>query len=156
MLKVLSFFFIYFVYWWLMKQVLERFDAQCSELFLYWQIQIYNETEVNRRFRCSMFWVFSLWDSICNLSNGKTAGFDAQCFELFLYRNWKGDSFIHTRVSTLNVLSFFFILILQMKKTIFLVFRCSMFWAFSLWAYRVCERLWILWFRCSMFWAFSL
>ena len=112
MLKVLSFFFIYFVYWWLMKQVLERFDAQCSELFLYWQIQIYNETEVNRRFRCSMFWVFSLWDSICNLSNGKTAGFDAQCFELFLY--YRLD---------------FYDTILRCKK-----FRRSTFWAFSLYS----------------------
>ena len=134
MLKVLSFFFIYFVYWWLMKQVLERFDAQCSELFLYWQIQIYNETEVNRRFRCSMFWVFSLWDSICNLSNGKTAGFDAQFFELFLY--YRLD---------------FYDTILRCKK-----FRCSTFWAFSLFDCEEYNEALRLFFRCSMFWAFSL
>ena len=158
-------------------------------------------------FRCSMFWAFSLYLRNAKKTTVKRS-FDAQCFELFLYLSMKlttrisqksrfdaqcSELFLYDtiilykkisqwKVSMLNVLSFFFI----RHAFIFLLglslpFRCSMFWAFSLFniykmqkkllspsfdaqhfelflyaRYKTKVRILQNRFRCSMFWAFSL
>ena len=66
------------------SEEMEGFDAQCSELFLYLTNTAYS-MRLKLRFRCSMFWAFSLLKK--QLSNE---------IRLFI-------------VSMLNVLSFFFI-----------------------------------------------
>ena len=113
--------------------ILSGFDAQCFELFLY-DLQ---------RPSCKV------WRKC----------FDAQCFELFLYmKKICSRRFVNMQVSMLNVLSFFFILDPELLTEFSnLVFRCSMFWAFSLCVRCICYyKQTSKGFRCSMFWAFSL
>ena len=92
-------------------------------------------------FRCSTFWAFSLYWIIGEQSQPIEICFDAQCSELFLYRYWVRAKAREWFVSMLNVLSFFFIIERGLRTIITtnLTFRCSMFWAFSLWPSRICR-----------------
>ena len=136
---------------------LPSFDAQCSELFLYYTIFkvigtvlamfrcsifwafslsiVENTLDENYKlFRCSTFWAFSLsWKKLQPKDLRKC--FDAQRFELFLYKiKRKYANTKWNKVSMLNVLSFFFMKLEAITSTCMWKFRCSMFWAFSLWS----------------------
>ena len=180
MLNVLSFFFIETIW----HPVMIGDVFRCS---MFWAFSLCTEAGIVmwkwEGFRCSIFWAFSLWCTRLYITALELSRFDAQCSELFLYDTiilYKKIS--QWKVSMLNVLSFFFI----RHAFIFLLglslpFRCSMFWAFSLFniykmqkkllspsfdaqhfelflyaRYKTKVRILQNRFRCSMFWAFSL
>ena len=140
------------------------FDAQCSELFLYlssWSISkkescvsmlnvlsfffiLKNLTMkklLSLWFRCSTFWAFSLYESGELVQRVQEPSFDAQRSELFLYIGLLVSNLNRLRfVSMLNVLSFFFIDTEWGQRLVNDLFRCSMFWAFSLLSKEVWEQ----------------
>ena len=62
MLNVLSFFFVPLLSG-LKREFYQCFDTQCSELFLYGSMIFYLRNGLDK-FRCSMFWAFSLFDTL--------------------------------------------------------------------------------------------
>ena len=131
MLNVLSFFFI------LRlandsEDAHSSFDAQCSELFLYFIT--FHSIIMTTRFRCSTFWAFSLSKCSYSVFFGRVIRFRCSMFWAFsLY-------YLHIIINN----SFF-------------MFRCSTFWAFSLFTKSTSIMSGSIGrFRCSTFWAFSL
>ena len=117
-----------------------------------------SQTSFTFTFRCSMFWAFSLYYTMTYKLTLADFGFDAQCFELFLYLSPELRCFIEKQVSMLNVLSFFFIYgffepTKKVGKKVSMLNVLSFFFMGLDWkTNRTARKM----FRCSMFWAFSL
>ena len=85
-------------------------------------------------FQCSMFWAFSLWLLSILTTSRRSNRFDAQCSELFLYRLSKNlDALRDLQGFDAQCFELFLYNLDQIWNTSLLRrFRCSMFWAFSL------------------------
>ena len=134
MLNVLSFFFMRRMSVLLFRRLSISMLNVLSFLFMV-VINTYDIKEI-RPFRCSTFWAFSLspqtmGSAITYYKRFRCSMFWA--FSLFLER--LADKLYCYRVSMLNVLSFFFIVLLVVVRPLTTVFRCSTFWAFSLLPY---------------------
>ena len=129
-------------------RLVKCFDAQRFELFLYYRLDFYDTILRCKKFRCSMFWAFSLceewvfyysgdWVFRCSMfwafslwllsiltTSRRSDRFDAQRFELFLYllRQWEVLSLTTRGFDAQCFELFLYLFITRMEKTTYASF----------------------------------